>query len=71
MIYFENEMQSTADRKTLDVGANLFIGNLSLEVDEKQLYDTFSGFGIIIQPPKVSATKKITLRNGKNWENKN
>jgi len=34
------------DRKTVDVGANLFIGNLDPDVDEKMLYDTFSAFGI-------------------------
>jgi RNA recognition motif-containing protein len=37
----------------LDVGANLFIGNLDPEVDEKLLYDTFSAFGVIMQTPKV------------------
>jgi splicing factor 3B subunit 4 len=38
----------------LDIGANLFIGNLDPEVDEKLLYDTFSAFGVILQVPKVS-----------------
>lgn len=36
------------------MGANLFIGNLDPEVDEKLLYDTFSAFGVILQTPKVS-----------------
>ena len=36
-----------------DVGANLFIGNLSAEVDERLLYDTFSRFGVIIATPKI------------------
>ena len=31
--------------KSIDIGANLFIGNLSLEVDDKVLHDTFSAFG--------------------------
>jgi RNA recognition motif-containing protein len=35
------------------VGANVFIGNLDPEVDEKLLYDTFSAFGVILQTPKV------------------
>lgn len=35
------------------MGANLFIGNLDPEVDEKMLYDTFSAFGPIVQTPKV------------------
>ncbi|CAK5129301.1 unnamed protein product [Meloidogyne enterolobii] len=37
----------------MDVGANLFVGNLAAEVDEKLLFDTFSAFGVILQPPKI------------------
>jgi splicing factor 3B subunit 4 len=37
----------------LDVGANLFIGSLSTEVDERLLYDTFSRFGAIVTTPKI------------------
>jgi splicing factor 3B subunit 4 len=40
--------KATADKKTADVGANIFIGNLAPEVDEKVLTDTFSAFGTII-----------------------
>ena len=40
--------------KQVEVGANLFIGNLDPEVDEKLLYDTFSAFGVILgNTPKV------------------
>lgn len=39
--------------KSLDIGANLFIGNLDPEIDEKMLYDIFSAFGVILQAPKV------------------
>ena len=35
------------------VGANLFIGNLDPDVDEKLLYDTFSAFGVVITTPKI------------------
>ena len=35
--------KASAHQKNLDVGANIFIGNLDPEVDEKLLYDTFSG----------------------------
>lgn len=35
------------------VGANLFIGNLDQEVDEKVLFDTFSAFGTVFDVPKV------------------
>ncbi|MEW5297148.1 MAG: hypothetical protein WDW38_005970 [Sanguina aurantia] len=45
--------KASSDRKTLDVGANLFIGNLDPDVDEKLLYDTFSAFGVIINTPKL------------------
>ena len=45
--------QASAHQKNLDVGANIFIGNLDPEVDEKLLYDTFSAFGVILQTPKV------------------
>jgi len=45
--------KASAHQKSLDVGANLFIGNLDPEVDEKLLYDTFSAFGVILQTPKV------------------
>ena len=46
--------KASAHQKNLDIGANLFIGNLDPEVDEKLLYDTFSAFGVILQVPKVS-----------------
>ncbi|CAK9296634.1 unnamed protein product [Gordionus sp. m RMFG-2023] len=45
--------KASAHQKSLDVGANIFIGNLDPEVDEKLLYDTFSAFGIILQSPKI------------------
>nr|CAD7393446.1 unnamed protein product [Timema cristinae] len=44
--------KASAHQKNLDVGANIFIGNLDPEVDEKLLYDTFSAFGVILQTPK-------------------
>jgi len=45
--------KASRDKKTLDVGANLFIGNLDPDVDEKLLYDTFGAFGVIIATPKI------------------
>ena len=53
--------QASAHNKNLDVGANVFIGNLDPEIDEKLLYDTFSAFGVILQTPKVSKEEKNTL----------
>ena len=46
--------QAASNMKSLDIGANLFIGNLDPEIDEKMLYDIFSAFGVILQAPKVS-----------------
>lgn len=40
--------KASQDKRAQDVGANLFIGNLDPDVDEKMLYDTFSNFGMII-----------------------
>lgn len=46
--------KASADKqKTVDVGAELFVGNLDSLVDEKTLYDTFSRFGTLVVPPKV------------------
>uniref|UniRef100_A0A061QW75 Splicing factor 3B subunit 4 n=1 Tax=Tetraselmis sp. GSL018 TaxID=582737 RepID=A0A061QW75_9CHLO len=45
--------KASTDKKTLEVGANLFIGNLDPDVDEKLLYDTFSAFGVIVATPKI------------------
>lgn len=40
-------------QKKNDIGANLFIGNIDPEVDEKLLFDTFSAFGNILRAPKI------------------
>eukprot|EP00921_Rhytidocystis_pertsovi_P014741 GHVQ01023725.1.p1 GENE.GHVQ01023725.1~~GHVQ01023725.1.p1 ORF type:complete len:394 (-),score=33.36 GHVQ01023725.1:3030-4058(-) len=40
--------KASQDKRTLEVGANLFIGNLDPEVDDKLLYDTFIAFGPIL-----------------------
>ncbi len=45
--------QRKAAAASLDVGANLFVGSLSGEVDERMLYDTFSRFGVIVSTPKI------------------
>lgn len=41
--------KASAHEKNMDVGANIFVGNLDPEVDEKLLFDTFSAFGVILQ----------------------
>lgn len=45
--------KASSNKRDFDMGATLFIGNLSLEVDEKQLYDTFSAFGKILAAPRL------------------
>ena len=40
--------------KRIGIGANLFIGNLSLEVDDKILHDTFSAFGRLVDNAHVA-----------------
>ena len=49
-VSYSSQSGSSADE---NVGANLFIGNLDAEVDEKLLYDTFSAFGKLISTPKI------------------
>ena len=54
--------KASAHQKNLDVGANIFIGNLDPEVDEKLLYDTFSAFGVILTTPKVYMTALVNIQ---------
>ncbi len=46
------------------MGANLFIGQLDPDVDEKMLYDTFSAFGFITQTPKVMRDPDTGMSKG-------
>lgn len=45
--------RATQDRKLEDVGATIFIGNLSPEVDERMLQETFGVFGTFASFPNV------------------
>ena len=45
--------QSTLDRRSQDVGANLFVGNLVDAVSEKLLHDAFSAFGPVVDAPYI------------------
>lgn len=45
--------KASANKKSYDIGATLFVGNLAPEVDEKVLYDTFSVFGKLINAPRL------------------
>ena len=55
------EYQASSDKKQLDVGANLFIGNLDENVDERLLYDTFSAFGMMATTAKVCPLGTVTF----------
>ena len=57
----KKKKKAARSNKVLDVGANIFVGNLDPEVDEKLLYDTFSAFGVIITTPKVSLLLDLLL----------
>lgn len=48
----------------LDVGANLFVGSLAPEVDERMLLDTFICFGTLIQTPKVAREEGTGVSRG-------
>ena len=56
--------KASADKKTIDIGASLFIGNLDADVDEKMLYDTFSAFGSITQTPKINRDPESGVSRG-------
>jgi splicing factor 3B subunit 4 len=46
--------KASADKqKSVEVGAELFVGNLDPMVDERILYDTFGRFGTLVAAPKV------------------
>jgi len=48
--------KASADKqKTVEVGAELFVGNLDPMVTEQTLYDTFGRFGSLISAPKVGS----------------
>lgn len=57
--------KASADKqKMVEVGAELFIGNLDPLVDEKTLYDTFSRFGSLISAPKIARDSENGLSKG-------
>ncbi|GFE53241.1 RNA recognition motif domain containing protein [Babesia ovis] len=45
--------KASRDKQTFEIGANLFIGNLDSEVDDKLLHDTFASFGNVISAKVV------------------
>lgn len=61
---FATSSPPTPSLQANDVGANLFIGQLDGDVDEKMLYDTFSAFGFITQTPKVMRDPDTGMSKG-------
>jgi splicing factor 3B subunit 4 len=61
--------KASADKqKTVEVGAELFIGNLDPMVDERTLHDTFSRFGPLVAAPKVYRCTPKRRKGGKTNE---
>jgi len=56
--------KASSDKKQLDVGANLFIGNLDENVDERVLYDTFSVFGVMADTAKIARDPGSSMSKG-------
>jgi len=61
--------KSQQDKRINDIGANLFIGSLDPEVDEKLLYDTFSSFGNIVVTPKIMRDVETNVSKGYGFVN--
>ncbi|KAF2868290.1 hypothetical protein BDV95DRAFT_630525 [Massariosphaeria phaeospora] len=56
--------KASADKqKNVEIGAELFVGNLDAMVDEKTLYDVFSRFGSLTSAPKI-ARDQVNMSKG-------
>ena len=65
--------KASQDKRTQEVGANLFVGNLTPEVDEKALKDVFASFGIVLstrimRDPESGISKGYGFVNYDNFE---
>jgi splicing factor 3B subunit 4 len=56
--------KTAQDKRQVDVGANLFVGNLDPDVDEKLLYDTFGAFGGILTTPRLMRDPDTGMSKG-------
>ena len=45
-------------KRTIEVGANIFVNNLDSSVDETILSEIFRNFGMLVAPPKISRDPK-------------
>lgn len=65
--------KAALDRKTQEIGAILFVGNLSDDIDEKILKDIFSAFGLVLsskimRDPQTSMSKHYGFVSFDNFE---
>lgn len=65
--------KASQDKRTQEVGANIFVGNLSEEVDEKGLKDIFSTFGVVLstkimRDPESGSSKKYGFVSFDNFD---
>ena len=65
--------KASQDKRTQEVGANIFVGNLSEEVDEKQLKDIFTAFGVVLstkimRDPESGMSKKYGFVSFDNFD---
>ena len=66
--------KASQDKRTQEVGANVFVGNLHEDVDEKLLRDVFSAFGIVLstkvtRDPETGLSKRYGFVSYDNFEN--
>jgi splicing factor 3B subunit 4 len=65
--------KASQDKRTQEVGANVFVGNLSEEVDEKGLKDIFSAFGVVLstkimRDPESGSSKRYGFVSFDNFD---
>ena len=65
--------KASQDKRTQEVGANIFVGNIASSVDEKQLKDVFSQFGIVLstkvmRDPESGKSKQYGFVSFDNFE---
>jgi splicing factor 3B subunit 4 len=65
--------KASQDKRTQEVGANIFVGNLHDEVDEKMLKDVFSAFGVVLstkimRDPDSGSSKKYGFVSFDNFD---
>ena len=65
--------KASQDKRTQEVGANVFVGNLGDNVDEKMLREVFNAFGIVIstklmRDPESGASKNYGFVSYDNFD---